>query len=30
LDAVLAGNPVPADQYPSMGCGIKWKPGGSA
>jgi peroxiredoxin len=30
LDAVLAGNPVPADQSPSMGCSIKWKPGGSA
>lgn len=27
LDAVLAGKPVPADQKPSMGCNIKWKPG---
>ena len=24
LDAVLAGQPVPADQKPSMGCNIKW------
>ncbi len=27
IDAVLAGQPVPEDQRPSMGCGIKWKPG---
>ena len=27
LDAVLSGQPVPEDQYPSMGCSIKWKPG---
>ena len=27
VDAVLAGRPVPEDQVPSMGCGIKWKPG---
>lgn len=27
LDAVLQGRPVPADQKPSMGCNIKWKPG---
>lgn len=27
LDAVLAGKPVPAEQKPSMGCNIKWKPG---
>jgi peroxiredoxin len=27
LDAVLAGEPVPAEQKPSMGCNIKWKPG---
>jgi hypothetical protein len=27
LDAVLAGRPVPAEQRPSMGCNIKWKPG---
>lgn len=25
LDAVLAGEPVPEKQYPSGGCGIKWK-----
>ncbi len=27
MDAVLAGQPVPKDQKPSMGCDIKWKPG---
>jgi peroxiredoxin len=27
LDAVLSGRPVPADQKPSLGCNIKWKPG---
>lgn len=27
LDAVLAGNPVASTQKPSIGCGIKWKPG---
>ena len=27
IDAVLEGQPVPGDQKPSMGCGIKWKPG---
>ncbi len=27
LDAVLAGKPPPADQKPSIGCNIKWKPG---
>ncbi len=27
LDAVLAGKPVPANQKPSIGCNIKWKPG---
>jgi peroxiredoxin len=27
LDAVLAGRPVPAEQKPSIGCNIKWKPG---
>lgn len=27
LDAVLAGQPVSADQRPSIGCNIKWKPG---
>ena len=25
LDAVIAGRPVPAEQRPSLGCGIKWK-----
>ncbi len=25
LDAVLAGQPVPAPQMPSLGCSIKWK-----
>lgn len=27
VEAVLAGAPVTADQIPSIGCGIKWKPG---
>ena len=27
LDAVLADDTVPADQTPSLGCNIKWKPG---
>lgn len=27
LDAVVSGNPVPADQTPSIGCNIKWKAG---
>jgi len=27
VDAVLAGAPIPADQRPSIGCNIKWKPG---
>lgn len=27
IDAALAGQPVPADQKPSIGCNIKWKPG---
>jgi peroxiredoxin len=27
LNAVLAGEPVPADQRPSLGCNVKWKPG---
>jgi len=26
-DAVLSGQPVSADQWPSMGCSIKWKRG---
>lgn len=25
LEALLAGQPAPADQRPSLGCGIKWK-----
>ncbi|HUV69326.1 MAG TPA: thioredoxin family protein [Terracidiphilus sp.] len=25
IDAVLAGKPLPPDQYPSIGCNIKWK-----
>jgi thiol-disulfide isomerase/thioredoxin len=27
LDAVLSGRPAPAEQRPSIGCNIKWKPG---
>ncbi|MGF1538700.1 MAG: thioredoxin family protein [Elainellaceae cyanobacterium] len=27
IDTVLAGQPVPEDQQPSIGCNIKWKPG---
>jgi peroxiredoxin len=27
LEAILAEKPVPADQKPSVGCNIKWKPG---
>ncbi|MGH3718425.1 MAG: thioredoxin family protein [Pseudonocardiaceae bacterium] len=27
LDLVLVGKPAPEPQVPSMGCGIKWKPG---
>ena len=27
LEAVLAGEPVPEDQKPSIGCNIKWRPG---
>jgi len=27
IDAVLHGRPVGADQRPSIGCNIKWKPG---
>jgi peroxiredoxin len=27
VEAALAGRPVPADQKPSLGCNIKWKPG---
>ena len=29
IDAVLSGAPAPAVQRPSMGCNIKWKPGGA-
>lgn len=28
IDAVLAGRPVPPEQYPSVGCNIKWRAGG--
>jgi peroxiredoxin len=27
VDALLAGMPISADQRPSLGCNIKWKPG---
>ena len=27
IQAVLTGTPVSTDQYPSIGCNIKWKPG---
>ena len=27
IDAVLAGEPVPEEQVPSLGCNIKWKAG---
>ena len=27
LEALLAGQPVPSPQKPSLGCNIKWKPG---
>ena len=27
VDAMLAGEPVSEEQWPSMGCSIKWKPG---
>jgi hypothetical protein len=27
IDAALLGQPVSADQKPSIGCNIKWKPG---
>lgn len=27
VDAVLAGTPVATDQFPSMGCSMKWKAG---
>ncbi len=25
IDALMAGKPIPAEQQPSIGCGIKWK-----
>ncbi len=27
IDAVVGGRPAPAEQKPSIGCNIKWKPG---
>jgi hypothetical protein len=27
LDLVLRGESIPAEQRPSIGCNIKWKPG---
>ncbi|MFC1529397.1 thioredoxin family protein [Gemmatimonadota bacterium] len=27
MDALLAGEPVPEEQVPGIGCNIKWKPG---
>ena len=27
IDSILAGEPVPEEQKPSMGCSIKWQPG---
>lgn len=27
IDAMLKNNPIPEQQYPSMGCNIKWKAG---
>jgi peroxiredoxin len=27
VEAVLAGEPIPEPQHPSIGCGIKWRPG---
>ena len=29
IDSLLAGQPQSADQKPSIGCNIKWKPGGA-
>ena len=29
VDALLAGESVPEEQHPSMGCSIKWKDGGT-
>jgi len=30
VDAVLAGRPAPGEQWPSLGCNIKWKPASEA
>jgi peroxiredoxin len=27
MDSLIAGNPAPSQQQPSMGCGIKWRKG---
>jgi hypothetical protein len=27
IGAALEGRPVPPEQHPSVGCGIKWRPG---
>jgi len=27
MDALLAGQAIPPDQKPSMGCNVKWRPG---
>ncbi len=27
IDALLSGEPISEDQYPAVGCNIKWKPG---
>lgn len=27
LEALVAGEPIPAEQRPSLGCSIKWRPG---
>ena len=27
IEAILFGDPVPAEQMPSLGCNIKWRPG---
>jgi hypothetical protein len=29
LDHLLAGEPVPVEQQPSVGCNIKWKADGN-
>lgn len=29
VDSLLAGKPLSSQQYPSLGCSIKWKPGNS-